>query len=542
MKALFGMTVLPAAALGGIVLASLSQRIRDLFFVLLVFLAPLLERLDVNFVSREWYRGTSRGFEVSLLDILSLSLLASSIIAPRRGNARVFWPASLGLMLVFFCYACVNVAASDPRLYGYFELFKLLRGLVLFLAVAFYLRSERELHLLIFALGACVTFQALLGLKQRYLDGVPRVFGTVDDSNSLSVFFCTTAPFLVAALSSRIPKLLKITCAGALLLAAVGEILTVSRAGVIIIAIVLLGATLATVSLRITPRKLLVALVVIAGAAGITAKSWNTLQARFSESNMKEEYGNNKKLGRGYYIRIARTMVEEQWLGVGLNNWSYWASNKYGPRLGYRFVPYPGTDREPSYIIPPNSNVDMAQAAPAHSLAALTLGEMGIPGLLLLTLLWLRWFQMAGSFLWKRTPDPMRRMAVGIFFSLCGIFLQSLTEWVFRHSPIYYVIHILLGALAGLYYLKKQERRAAALEEHPNEFAASWNDAVGGLRPGPLPQGEGATFSNQTQGPHPINAGYRSKCAPSPRGDGWREGDRAPQTESFRFNPAPLPT
>src|SRR5438045_95174 len=171
-KVLFGWTLLPAAALTGIVLACAFKRVRDLFFVLLVFLAPLIERVDVNFVSREWYRGTSRGFEVSVLDILSLSLLVSAIAAPRRGESRAYWPASLGLMVIFFFYACFNVAVSDPQLYGYFELFKLVRGMILFLAVAFYLRSERELHLLIFALGLSVSYQAALAFKQRYLDGV----------------------------------------------------------------------------------------------------------------------------------------------------------------------------------------------------------------------------------------------------------------------------------------------------------------------------------------------------------------------------------
>src|SRR5438477_2456663 len=155
-KTLFGLTVIPAAALGGIVLASLSKRIRDLFFVVMVFLAPMIEFVDVNFVSREWYRGTSRGFEVSVLDILSLSLLVSALVAPRRSESRVYWPASLGLLLLFFFYACFNVAISEPKLFGYFELFKLVRGLILFLAVAFYLRSERELRLLIVALGASV--------------------------------------------------------------------------------------------------------------------------------------------------------------------------------------------------------------------------------------------------------------------------------------------------------------------------------------------------------------------------------------------------
>src|SRR5882724_984425 len=166
-KVLFGWTLLPAAALTGIVLACVFKRVRDLFFILLVFLAPLIERVDVNFVSREWYRGTSRGFEFSVIEILSLSLLVSSILVPRRGESHAYWPASLGFMVLFFSYAAVNVAISDPQIYGLFELFKLVRGMILFLAVAFYLRSEREMRLLILALGAAVCCQGLLALKER---------------------------------------------------------------------------------------------------------------------------------------------------------------------------------------------------------------------------------------------------------------------------------------------------------------------------------------------------------------------------------------
>jgi hypothetical protein len=188
------------------------------------------------------------------------------------------------------------------------------------------------------------------------------------------------------------------------------------------------------------------------------------LSERFQSSTLEQEYGNHHNLGRGYYIRVAEAIVGDHWFGIGLNNWSYWVSDNYGPKLGYRFVRYKGTDKEPSTVIPSGSNVDEAQAAPAHCLAALTAGELGIPGLFLLALLWLRWFQMAAGFLWKRTPDPMRRLAVGIFFGFGGIFLQSLTEWVFRQSPIYYVFHVLLGTLASLCYMKRQTRRASFVD------------------------------------------------------------------------------
>src|SRR5437879_4117447 len=148
-KTLFGLTVIPAGFLAGILLACFSSRIRDLFFVMLVSLSPLIERLDINYVSREWYRGTSRGFEISILDILSLSLLVSSILSPRRGESRGFWPPSFGFMLLLFVYACFNVAISEPRLFSLFELFRMFRGLILVAGVAFYVRSERELRLFI---------------------------------------------------------------------------------------------------------------------------------------------------------------------------------------------------------------------------------------------------------------------------------------------------------------------------------------------------------------------------------------------------------
>jgi hypothetical protein len=450
----------------GVMVTTVWKRSRDFFFVAMLLLAPMTEDYDVNFVSRDFYRGTTRGFEFSLVDILSISLLVSAILLPRRqGQGRFFWPASFGLMLLFFAYCCFNVGMADPRLFGYFELSKMVRGMTIFLAVAFFLRTERELRLFLLGMGLIVCYEGLLGLKQRYLVGLNRVPGTLDDSNSLSVFFCTTTPLFVAAINSQVPKWLKGLATLAIMLACVGMVLTISRAGVVIISLVLLATTLATISYRVTLQKFAIGLCVLVGASGIAMKSWNTLKARFATSDLKAEYGNNRNMGRGYYIRVANAIMEDRFFGVGLNNWSYWVSEKYGPALGYRFVHYKGTDHEPSHLIVAGSNVDDAQAAPAHSLGALTAGELGWPGLFLFALLWLRWFLMGLGFLSPRTPDPMRRIGVGILFCLGGIFLQSLTEWVFRHSPIYYTVNIQLGALAALCYARSRAKLEKADRE-----------------------------------------------------------------------------
>jgi hypothetical protein len=303
--------------------------------------------------------------------------------------------------------------------------------------------------------------------------------GTVDDSNSLSVFIVMTAPVLVAALTSDFPKKLKVLCVAGIGFAVIGEILTISRAGVVILGIVLAGTALTTISYHITGKKIAICLAVVIAIAGITAKSWKSLSKRFDSSTLAEEYGHHHNLGRGYYIHEAEAMVAAQPLGVGLNNWSYWATDKYGPKLGYFFVPYRGTDKEPSTVIPSGDDVDEAQAAPAHCLAALTAGELGIPGLIFFAWLWLRWFQMGASFLWPRTSDPLHRMGVGLFFGFLGIFLQSLTEWVFRQLPIYYVFHVLLGALVSLYYMKKKARRQALEEEEAEPAPISVEEMEG---------------------------------------------------------------
>jgi hypothetical protein len=155
-KDLIALGLLVCGVCGGITLTCLSQRIRDLFFFLMVTLSAVTEYIDVNFVSRDWYRGTTCGFEVSFVDILSVSLLASMILRPRPGEKRWFWPASFGWMVFYFFFAAFCVSLADPKLFGLFELSKMIRGLVMFLAVALYLRSERELRLFVLALGTVV--------------------------------------------------------------------------------------------------------------------------------------------------------------------------------------------------------------------------------------------------------------------------------------------------------------------------------------------------------------------------------------------------
>jgi len=236
-----------------IVVTIASTRIRDAAFFLMIAATVVSDRLDVNFFSHFWYRGTTRGVEFSFVDVLALGVLAGSTLSPPSGRHRFYWPASFGWMLLFFVYAGILVLCIEPRIYGLLELSKMLRGLLFFLSTAMYVRRERELAIFVLALCCAVCLEGGWAFKQRVLGSIDRAPGTLDHANSLSMYMCLVSPVFVAAATSTLPKLLRAFSILAIAAAAVGILLTVSRAGVPIFALVMLGATAVCVSWRITP-------------------------------------------------------------------------------------------------------------------------------------------------------------------------------------------------------------------------------------------------------------------------------------------------
>lgn len=462
------LTVVPAGAL----LASYSPHLRALTFFALIFGTVLdSSRYTINFLSREWYRGTTRGIEIDWLDFAVLILLFSTQFARLvgggdgdgrggegeggRGGARLTWPPGLGPMVAMLVWSCVSVATSDPHLFGVFELSKMLRGLLAFLAVAYFIRGRRELELLVFAVACALVYEGGIAIQQRYLHHIARVGGTLQHPNALSFYCCLCSPVVLAAAFSEASRRKRLFYAVAAAAGFVAVLLTVSRTGVAAIVFVLLGTVVACVGLkfRLTWKRVGQGLVGAVVAVAILGSAVQAITQRFeSEEAARSE--------RGTYYHLASKIFDAQPFGVGLNNWSYAVTQYYGPRfIEMPYTPYVGVDREPDRI--PLRGIDSAQAPPAHSLVALTLGELGWPGLLILALMWGRWLQMGGSFLRKRSPTVVSRLGLGVFFGLLGALFQSLSEWTFRQTELYFMLHLLAGALSAAYWIRQREAAAA---------------------------------------------------------------------------------
>jgi O-antigen ligase len=441
--------------------AACSRRVRAVFFVAILGLCVFTERMQVNFFSEAWYRGTTRGIQVSLVEMLAFALLFGCWTSRRLPGRRLFWPGSLGLLLLYFLYCCFSVAASQPKVFGAFELSKILASILVFAASAAYVRTRSEWTLLLVTLGCVVGFEGIWALKQHFLMHLERAAGTLDHANSLSMFFCMATPPLVAFACCGWSRLLKLFCGICAGFAAVGLLLTYSRAGIPVFATAVGGTVLA--SWRLRAGKIVLRTLILAGAAALVAACWGEMQRRYSEASFQEEYFDPTIDGRGVYLRLSEAIAKDHFFGVGLNNWSYYVSSTYGPRLGYRFVDY-------DYLISIYGSEDdklfsnSYLAAPAHNLGALTLGELGVPGLLLFSLLWVRWVSLGLPFLLLPRADPMRAVGVGLLFSVFGIFGQSFTEWVYRQTPILFTFYVLLGALASLAHDRRVARAESAQE------------------------------------------------------------------------------
>ncbi|NRD64758.1 hypothetical protein HRD49_23670 [Corallococcus exiguus] len=440
--------VIPA----GIHAVGRSERLKHLCVILLVWGTTHASAVSLNFFSRAWYRGTTRGFEFSWLDFLWIFLWVDELRHRKPGQRRE-WPHGLAIMGVFLAYNAVNVLLSEPRLFGLFELSKMFRAVMVYVTIAACVKNERDLRRLVAALAITVIYECFWVIHSRVVLGHSRADGTLFHPNTVSMFNLIAVPVLLAVALSDVGPRLKRLCGVATFLGSISVLCTVSRAGLVSLGLLLVAVALTCGALKPTPKTAGVAFLLLLAAIPVGLKLAPAFQARFdSEGGLSSEFGGKEHEGRGAYVHLARLMQEDHVFGVGLNNWSYAVSNQYGRMIGFGYIPYTGTEEAPPKgPIPAGSNVDAAQAPPGHSLYLITLGETGWPGGVLFAGVWLSWFKMGASFFLKRSPALRSRFGIGVFFGLLGAFAQSFSEWEYRQTPLLFLLHILLGTLAAVY-------------------------------------------------------------------------------------------
>jgi O-antigen ligase len=418
------------------------QRFMNFMFIVMILSTSFLHRLEIFYFSDEYQRRATPGFEISLTFLCALSLFITMFFK----KERVQWIPMTSAFLLFFLMGTISWIATDSKipsfeflgdggtaqnyynvgLYPLFELITLFQGYFIFFVTAQFLKDKDRLKAFLTGLMYVIIFHTCIGLKGRYIDHQHRVgwyFGHANNfGNYVGMVGAFFAPFIFAPKSWKYSlKALFFSLCG---LAAV--ILSISRSS--IASYFLIGSFATIICIIHFPKiRNFIKLFLLCFILSLfVAKSYNTIMERFSTKETIEG-GLEARKTQNY---LAKLMVNDHPLGVGLGNFTAYSFSKYA-----KFAPG-------EIAIRP------------HNIWILTLAETGYTGFIAYALLWLRYLQLSCATLIKsktRRNSTLFMYALGVFCSFLFIQSQNFFHFTLQDSAISFFLYISMGVMVRIY-------------------------------------------------------------------------------------------
>lgn len=415
--------------------ATLFKWAERLLVIGIVFSTAYL--VDINFVSMEWYRGDTRGFEIGITDWMTVSLLIVMLASPRWQNRRfVFAAPNMNLMLVYFALCGISVFAAYVPVYSGFGITKISRAFLVYLVAYNYLRDERDLRFIILLMASIVALQFVFAVEQRF-SGLYRVVGTTPHANTLAGYLnLFNMIFLALLLNKSTPY--PGVCGAALAMGTLTVLATFSRGA---LAAMVFGyglVTLLSFKDRLSPRKLKIVGMAIVLSLPIAIKVAPSIIDRFI--NAPESSSESRRLANN----AALAMANDHFLGVGLNNYSH-------------------VINETDYSRFIEKSVDRGIV---HNIYLLHASEIGWHGLLVFLLMIGNFLRIGFQQINKHRDNLSSAFAVGITTSMIVLWSQGLLEWVFRQTSITVAFFLLAGFLSALGRVDRENTKRAYIQSY----------------------------------------------------------------------------
>ena len=406
----------------------------------------------INFFSDEYYRGTSRGMEVSIIYLFAAVILATFAILKYKLRLFPDWGSRLYLLYFIFCF--FSLTNADFYGYSFFEYWKMVMMHLVFLTVYYYLcYSDGDFDIIMYGM-AVVTAVNFVVVVQEHLSGLYQVRGIFPHQNSMAMCMIVAGTLFFARFFNGIRGFRSTVFLIAFALATASLIRTYSRGA--IFCYPLAGVITLTCSVRkvFSARKAywIVALSLI-GAVVVTLFLPAVIN-RFQ--NAPESSAITRK---NFAIAASNMIKSAPWAGVGLNNWGV----KINPP--YQFSEH----RDPT-----RGYSEEYKDGIVETVYLLVASECGLPCLATL-LLWL-WYYWFSAFLLLKKLRNTRYFYIpaGLLGGLFGIYLQSILEWVLKQQMNF--IWMMTG-FAFLSYLNTHWKELVAAEEAED---AAFRTAGGG--------------------------------------------------------------
>jgi hypothetical protein len=423
---------------GGLVLRGRPRLVPWMAGVMLILAALPPGWVTLSLFNREGYRGHSRGFEISLIDAVALSVLWWAAMGGARALAGS-WRLVLPWLLYVMVAALGVVNALDNTLWA-MAVWKNLKAALPLLAAYAAVGSALDLRRVVACAVAALLFQFGAGLWDRYVLGIYRISAWFEHSNSLAIWsYMMALPVLAAAMHPNEPakvvagRILAVLAGGGL------AIMTLARGSMSAFAVGCAAILVCSVALKPSRRSALAALVLIVGLLFGLMRGLDSIQARIDGAASEEEVADFRVvLNR----QSAEMFKDHALVGIG---WNQYGLANSRPQGAYSWV-IEEWNRERGHIY---GEEGYTHNALTESLYWLHLAENGILGTTAYGLFLLVTLVVVLSAAWWRRNDLTGAVALGLFVALCIAYAHGTLERVLVQPKNLTTWLVLVAVVAG---------------------------------------------------------------------------------------------
>ena len=372
----------------------------------------LYHNTAINFFSDEFYRGSSRGMEVSVIHLLAFALILA-LIACRRFKG---WFPETGFWLyaIYFLLCLPSLKTAADGMIAWYEIWKMIMLYLVYLAVYSYLNATGNVRAVLSGIAVFVIFNMLVVVKDHF-SGSYQPHGVFPHQNSLAMamhLFGTLffAFYVMNGIRGRTGKLFAV----AALLAIAATARSYSRLALALMPMAYGIACLACF-VKGRPRafwRRLVPFLVI-GLMGFAV-----MLPRIVERFLHAPQSSGDT--RVELARCAWEMIKDEPVrGVGINNWGIKINSPYP----YAELAERNTNRGAEF-----------RDGIVETVYLLVCAECGIPALVAM-LCWFLWYWLSCLRLLGRLKGTkLFFIPAGLLGGLAADYVQSCFEWVLRQQ------------------------------------------------------------------------------------------------------------
>jgi hypothetical protein len=404
--------------------------IEKLMFFLMIFFTCRM--IDINFVSREWYRISTRGFEIGFVDLCTLVIFALVIYRKHTYQIKLLPPGSI-LYFLYFFFSLVSIINSEVYLFSMFEVLKMIRMYFYFWVIYNYLNTYEQVQLLKRFLPIIFIYIFVLEIKQKYFMGIFQVFGPFPHQNSLvmylNVFVAIILAYVLLGNTKHTFFWSFIFSIGAL-----GVLITYSRAG--LASFVLSSFIILSISVfsEFKLRQAVTITILFFVSTLVIFKSLDTIYERIVTASP-----DSAKV-RISLAKAALNMANDKFFGVGLNNFGV----KVNP-------PYRYADHIEHH---PSITEDDIKNGLVETIYLMVAAETGWLNLGILVLWFIFMFSKNFLYYFRDIKAPLAYLNLGLIGGLTSIYAESVLEWVLKQTNNFYqlmLVFALIGVIDKLY-------------------------------------------------------------------------------------------